>query len=76
MTESWLYNNRLQPTETRLNARNVNGNLTRLEYFYCAGLAASCTNNNGNMWSQRISYDAIGGSRQRGPLRRTMATTA
>ncbi len=60
MTETWSYNNRLQPMETRVNLRNSSANLTKLEYFYCAGQAPGCTTNNGNMRSQRIGNDAVG----------------
>lgn len=61
MQETWAFNNRLQPTETRLRAAGSAQNLLSLQYFYCASQAASCTNNNGNMRSQSIGYDAVGG---------------
>ena len=58
--EVWTYNNRLQPIETRLRTGGSALNLSRLEYFYCPAQLLSCTTNNGNLRSQRISNEAVG----------------
>jgi YD repeat-containing protein len=59
-TENWTYNNRLQPFETVLRKTGSSLNSLRLQYFYCAGQAVTCTNNNGNLRSQTIGHDAVG----------------
>jgi len=61
MTETSDYSNRLQPILTRVQPRLSALSLLRLDYYYCPGLLLTCTSNNGNLHSQRISYDAIGG---------------
>jgi len=61
LTETWTYNNRLQPKDTLARAAGSGSNLLKLEYFYCAGQTLSCANNNGNMRSQRVGNDALAG---------------
>ena len=52
---------RILLTETRLRTVGSAQNLLSLQYFYCASPATSCANNNGNIRSQSIGYDAVGG---------------
>ncbi len=43
LSESWSYNSRLQPSSIGV------GSAFGLNLYYCAGKAASCSNNNGNL---------------------------
>ena len=48
VTETWMYNTRLQPASTQA------GSLMTLSYYYCPSGGSSCATNNGNLASQAI----------------------
>ncbi len=54
LTETWSYNNRLQPTAISAggagNARSVFG----LDLYYCAGKQVPCGTNNGNVFTSTV----------------------
>jgi RHS repeat-associated protein len=54
--ENTTYNSRLQPASIEL-MKNGTSQL-KLENFYCAGLALTCNNNNGNMLAAKITTSA------------------
>ena len=49
VTETWMYNTRLQPASTQA------GSLMTLSYYYCPSGGSSCTTNNGNLARQGIT---------------------
>ena len=53
MVETHIWNNRLQPQEIKTTAGGTT--LLDLNFFYCAGNALTCINNNGNLRSQLIA---------------------
>ena len=64
VTETWMYNTRLQPASTQA------GSLMTLSYYYCPSGGSSCTTNNGNLarqgitrgsqsWTEDYVYDTV-----------------
>ena len=61
LQQSFGYNSRQQPASMQLVKLTAPSTpLLKLEYFYCAGEAAACGTNNGNMVRQKISHAAPG----------------
>ena len=61
LQQSFGYNSRQQPASMQLVKLTAPATpLLKLEYFYCAGEAAACGTNNGNMVRQKISHAAPG----------------
>ena len=60
VTETAVYNNRLQPYS--LEAVKSGNSLWKQENFYCSSEAGSCSNNNGNVISQKLTAPKASGS--------------
>jgi hypothetical protein len=60
VTETSVYNNRLQPYS--LEAVKSGNSLWKQENFYCSSEAGSCSSNNGNVVSQKLTAPKASGS--------------
>jgi YD repeat-containing protein len=59
MTQTTTYNSRFQPTQVAAIQTSGSANLLTLAYSYCPNFTSSCSNNNGNVWQQQISFASL-----------------
>ena len=56
LTESWMYNNRLQPSTITV---GTSGSVFGATMYYCPNKTATCVTNNGNLLAQTLTVNNV-----------------